>query len=192
MSWWYERVTDFAAGAETIRRWQSGVIDCRNGRFHHLGLRLLPKLATAPDILLLGNRRHRWWRGDRCLLYYHQPWRFRNFLVLQYMVSSCEATLGTLARALAVLDEVARLKQSDAILCDVANWRISDRVMRRCGFEPHCPSRWHRHFIKRFYGNWPCHPPAALLRFGPLVETGPTAGSSRSGTSCADSPTAVG
>ncbi|MCR4415437.1 MAG: hypothetical protein NUV77_23760 [Thermoguttaceae bacterium] len=151
MSWWYEPVTDFAKGAETIRRWRSGVIDCRDGRFHHVGLRLLPKLAAAPDIRLLGNWRHRWWPGDRCLLYYHQPWRFRNFLVLQYIVSSREATLGTLARAMETLDEVARLKQSDAILCDVANWRISDRVMLRCGFEPHCPSRWHRHFIKRMY-----------------------------------------
>jgi hypothetical protein len=54
-----------------------------------------------------------------------------------------------------VLDEVARLKASDAILCDVWNWRISDRLLARWGWQPHKPDRWHRHFIKRFYGVYP-------------------------------------
>jgi hypothetical protein len=60
-----------------------------------------------------------------------------------------------------VLDEIARLKRSDALLCDVSNWRISERLMARFGWEPHCPSRWHRHYIKRFYGEYP--PPAGWL-----------------------------
>jgi hypothetical protein len=40
-------------------------------------------------------------------------------------------------------------------LTDVSNLRISDRLLRRWGWEAHCPSRWHRHFIKRYYGTYP-------------------------------------
>ena len=68
-----------------------------------------------------------------------------------------EALIGRLSslQTLAILDEIARLKQTDAIDCDAANLRISDRVLERFGWEPHRPSKWHRNFIKRFYGVYP-------------------------------------
>jgi hypothetical protein len=40
----------------------------------------------------------------------------------------------------------------------VANWRLSAAIMARAGWEPHCPSRWHRFFIRRFYGSYPAPP----------------------------------
>ncbi|MGA2065203.1 MAG: hypothetical protein ABSG86_09545 [Thermoguttaceae bacterium] len=124
-------------------------------------LRPWPKLASGPEIVLLGQWQHRWRRGDRIRLYYNQPRRFPNFLALKYAVSSRHTSLGSLRRALDVLDEIARLKRSDALLCDAGNWRISTRLLARWGWVPHCPSRWHRHFIKRFYGVYP--PPQAWL-----------------------------
>jgi hypothetical protein len=71
------------------------------------------------------------------------------------MVSGRGTKLRTVCRALEALDAIARIKRSDAILCDVANWRISREILARWGWEPHCPSRWHRHYIKRFYGIYP-------------------------------------
>ena len=65
-----------------------------------------------------------------------------------------EIALETFRRALTALDEIARIKRSDALLADVSNLRISDRLLARWGWVPHCPSRWHRHFIKRFYGSY--------------------------------------
>jgi hypothetical protein len=56
---------------------------------------------------------------------------------------------------LAILDEIARLKQSDALLCDAISERITTRLLSREGWEPHCPSLFHRHYIKRFYGVYP-------------------------------------
>ena len=73
--------------------------------------------------------------------------------------------MGTLIRASAVLDEIARLKQSDALLCDVSSGRITTRLLSRWGWEPHCPSWFHRHYIKRFYGVYPARP-AWLLAAG--------------------------
>ena len=157
----FETVTDLSSGADVLRRRAYGVIEAVEGRFRRIRLRPLPKLASVPEILLVGGTIHRHRCGDRCLVYYNQPRRFRNFLAVKYVVSGRGTKLGTVCRALEVLDEVARLKGTDALLCDVANRRLSSAVLARWGWEPHCPSRWHRHYIKRFYGSHP--PPPAWL-----------------------------
>ena len=94
-------------------------------------------------------------RSDRLRLYYNQPLRFPNFLALKFAVSGSETTWATAHRALEVLDEIARIKAVDAIVCDAANFRLSPRMLARHGWEPHAASRWHRNYIKRFYGVYP-------------------------------------
>jgi hypothetical protein len=74
---------------------------------------------------------------------------------LKYFISARQTSFATVVRALDLLDEIARLKRSDALLCDVGNWRIGTKLLARFGWVPHCPSRWHRHYIKRFYGEYP-------------------------------------
>jgi hypothetical protein len=54
-----------------------------------------------------------------------------------------------------VLDEIARIKRSDAILAHVSNPQISDRLMWRWGWERHLVQSSKRQFIKRFYGVYP-------------------------------------
>jgi hypothetical protein len=117
-------------------------------------LRPWPAVVSLPDVLLLGRWRHRRRSGDRMRIYYNQPLRCSNYLVLKYAESTSRTSMATLTRALGALDAVARLKRSDALLCDASNPRITVRAMRRFGWEPHCPSRFHRHFIKRFYGTF--------------------------------------
>jgi hypothetical protein len=151
---WFENITDLGRGAEILRRCPYGMIESRDGRFQRVGLRPFPKTASMPSAILWGGLWHRYARGDRCRLYYNQPRRAANFLVLKYVQSSRDGSLASLRRVLEVLDEIARLKNSDALLCDVANWRVSTAIMARSGWEPHCPSMWHRHFIKRFYGTF--------------------------------------
>jgi hypothetical protein len=151
----FERITDLAAGVEMLRQRAYGVIETVDGRFRRITLRPFPKIISGAEIFLMGRGFHRRARGDRLWLYYNQPRRFPNFLVLKYAVSSQNASFGSLARALDVLDYIARLKQSDAVLCDASNRRISAKVLGRRGWVPHCPSRWHRHYIKRFYGVYP-------------------------------------
>ena len=60
------------------------------------------------------------------------------------------------------LDRIAELKRTDAILCDAANLRISDRLLARFGWESHAPGRWSRNFIKRFYGVYPGCPSSVV------------------------------
>lgn len=153
-----ETVTDLGEGAEVLRRRRYGVIEATAGRFRRVVLRPLPKLVSVPEIRLLGQWTHRRRALDRCLLYYDQPRRFPNFLAVKYLVSAGGTALGTVLRVLEVLDEIARLKRTDALLCAVINGRFSPKLLARWGWEPHCASGRHRHYIKRFYGEYP--PPA--------------------------------
>jgi hypothetical protein len=157
----FQTITDLKAGAEELRVRRYGVIEARDGHFYRVRLRPYPKIGSVPEIVLFGATYHRIVRGDRCLLYYNQPRCHANFLAAKYLVSARGTCRATIRRALEVLDEIARLKRIDALLCDVANWRLSTAIMTRWGWEPHCPSRWHRHFIRRFYGTYP--QPAAWI-----------------------------
>jgi hypothetical protein len=155
MQWFARTLTDPFADCEALCRSRYGVIETHQGRLASIRLRGWPKVATALEASIGGHRCHRGRPGDRCWLYYNQPRAFSNFLALKYVVSQRDCTLATFRRALDVLDEVARVKRTDAILCDAWNLRISDRLLARWGWEPHKPTRWHRHFIKRFYGVYP-------------------------------------
>lgn len=146
---------------ELLRRRRFGVVELAEGHLLRIRLRPWPKVVTAPGVLLLGRLAHRLLSGDRIWLYYNQPWGFSNFLVLRYVLSARDTSMKSLTQGLAVVDEIARLKRSDAILCDVGNWRITTKLLARWGWEPHCPSRRHRHYIKRFYGQYP-EPPGWL------------------------------
>lgn len=150
-----ETITDFDAGRERIRARRWGVIETVGGVLRAVQLRPWPKLASLPEFLPLGPRYHARGTADRCLLYYNQPRRTPNFLALKYIVSTTGTSYRTFRAALVVLDLIAELKLSDAIVCDAANIRLSDRLMERLGWEPHKPQRWHRNFIRRFYGTYP-------------------------------------
>ena len=132
-----------------------GIIEMRDGAFESLHFRPWPKLTTIWDVMWSGPRYHARTPGDHCFVYYNQPRRFPNFLALSYILSTRQCLLASIQSGLRVLDEIARIKRSDAILCDAWNSRMSPRLLRRFGWEPHTNSRWHRNYIKRFYGEYP-------------------------------------
>ena len=152
----------FDADRERLRRGRYGVIETRAGQLYAIHLRPWPKIISALESEWLGRRFHQSRSGDRCLLFYNQPWRFPQFLALTFTVSGCDCSFATARRAAETFDEVARVKRSDALLCDAWNLRISDRLLARWGWEPHKPQRWHRNYIKRFYGHYP--PPRQQVR----------------------------
>ena len=149
-----EHAFDLSADADLLRQRRYGVIEVRGGRLAAIHLRPWPKFVSLLDVFF-GNWYHDHMPGDHVRLYYNQPRRFPNFLTLKYVISARGTSWATFHRALATLDEIARIKSSDALLCDAANFRISPRLMAREGWERHTSSRWHRNYIKRFYGEYP-------------------------------------
>ena len=143
-----------AAEAE-IRRQRYGVIETKGGRLVAIHFRRWPKLLAWPEFWPAGPAYHASGAPDRCLLYYNQPLWYSNFVALKYIVSTRDSSYATFRAALSTLDAVAQTKGTDALLCDAFNARLSDRLMRRFGWQAHRPQRWHRNYIKRFYGKYP-------------------------------------
>jgi hypothetical protein len=148
-------VTDMQADCELLQRRRYGVIEAVNGRLVAIHLRPWPKLLSWPEIWPTGPNYHVRGKADRCLLYYNQPRGFSNFLALKYVASTRGTSFATVRAAVTALDELAELKRVDALLCDAANARLSDRMLQRFGWAAHKPQRWRRNFIKRFYGIYP-------------------------------------
>lgn len=114
-------------------------------------------------------------KRDRCELYYHQAIGSPGFLTLSYIRSGPETRAATCYAAMLILDEVARIRNANALVANVTNSRITDRLAERWGWERHCLNWKGRHFIKRFYGVYPelpqgwrsklsIAPPASVLR----------------------------
>lgn len=151
----WQTITDWDGQQETIRQRRYGIIETVAGKFVAIHFRPWPKLLSWPEIMPVGSTYHARGKEDRCLLYFNQPRGHSNFLALKYVVSTPNTTRATIFAALAILDAVAKTKGTDAILCDAFNQRLSDRMLNRHGWESHKPQRWHRNFIKRFYGVYP-------------------------------------
>ncbi len=163
----FESVRDLQQDAEVLRRRAYGVIFVEDERLHEIRLRPWPKIISVAEMSVWGRGFHQRATGNRCWLYYNQPRGHRNFLALKYIVSSRHATFRTFRSSLIVLDEIARIKGTDAIVCEVSNLRISERLLKRWGWQSHVPHSRRRHFIKRFYGTYPAPDEAwALCRRG--------------------------
>ena len=155
------RASDWHQQCELLRQSRYGLIEVAGQRLVSVSVRRWARRPSWLEVSAWGRLAHRWREGDHCWLYYRQPRQSPQYLVLDYVISARDTRLATFRGALVLLDEIARIKQSDALLCDVAASRISDRLLARWGWAPHAPSRWHRQYIKRFYGQYP--PPDALV-----------------------------
>lgn len=146
---------DWQVARDAICSRRYGVIETSGGRFVAIHFRPWPKLLAWPEIWPVGSNYHVRGKADQCLLYFNQPMMHSRYLALKYLVSTFGTSSATVLAAMTMLDAVAKLKRSDAILCDVANARFSDRLISRMGWQSHKPQRWHRNYIKRFYGVYP-------------------------------------
>lgn len=140
-----------------------GIIVVEAGEFSAIKFKPWPKIISTWEVGLSGQRVHQSGRClDRCLLYYNQPLFHRRYLALKYVVSRRGTSFRSFRLATQILDEVARIKRSDAIVCEVTNPSISNRLMKRWGWERHLTDQSARHFIKRFYGEYPAPLPGSV------------------------------
>ncbi len=151
----WQTVRQWNGAEEKIRNHRYGIIETSAGKLTAIHFRPWPKWFAWPEVWPVGPEYHARGKSDRCLLYYNQPWQHSSFLALKYVVTTASTPYASCCAALTTLDAIAQIKQTDAILCDASNSRLTDRLLQRHGWQPHKPQRWHRNFIKRFYGQYP-------------------------------------
>lgn len=97
-------------------------------------------------------------KGDECLLDYHIPRGLPAFITLDYIRSGTETQYKTMVGACHILNEIARIRHSHAIVAHVTNARISNRFLTRLGWQQHLEHWRGRHFIRRFCDGYPMLP----------------------------------
>lgn len=135
---------------QVVRDAHYGWLDVRDGRLAQVRLRPWPKLGSRFEVWWCEQFGWRRRKGDYCRLFFNQPRSCPDYLNLPWMQSTAETTLKTVFAALDALDQIADIKESEAIVCELANPRLSDRLMRRLGWERHLEHAAGRHYIKRF------------------------------------------
>ena len=161
MSRLFETIYQITGNEDRVRERAYGVIEVVDSQLTGIHFRPFPKIISTVEAQWLGGWQHRRKKNNKCLIYYNQPVAHRNFLALKYIVTTLGTTYKTLYRATLVLDQIAEIKQTDAIVADVSNKRISERFLNRMGWQQHCQSGRGRNFIKRFYGLLPSRIPIA-------------------------------
>mgnify|MGYP001547403131 CR=1 FL=1 len=138
--------------ADLIRRWRCARIVMRGGKLECVQRRWLTGSVSVAQV---------WWQGyygrrddDVCWLDYHQPWGMPAFLTLDYIHSGRRAGYKSFIGACNVLDEIARLRGTSAIVAHVSNEKISDRLLERVGWQRHLDHWSGRHWIRRFYDGY--------------------------------------
>lgn len=148
-------IEDIESQRQRVRDARYGMIESIDGQFRQLQLRPWPKLVSGVEAFWIGGATHARKRHDRVRFWYSQPRSHNKYLILSYAVSGLGTTTLTLRAALRVLDRIAEFKQCDAILCEASNKRLNDSIMKYWGFERHMPNARRKHYIRRFYGNFP-------------------------------------
>ncbi len=146
-------VTHIAVHGHQLKARRAGHIVVQHGQLVAVFGRWWPYLGN--HLRAAWDQRFRQTSEDHCELFYHTAISSPQFLTLSYLHSGEKTSVSSVYAATLVLDEIARLKSSLAIVCNVTNDRISDRALARWGWESHCHAWTGRHFIKRFYGEYP-------------------------------------
>lgn len=157
-------ISELAGNERRLERWRCGRIVTGQGRLKFVQRRWMGYRASIWRVAL--ERRYRPQSAIECELFYHHGWLSSDFLVLGYVRSHPQATLASFYCATLVLDEIARIKRSHAIVTELSNDRLSDRLMTRWGWQQHCLTWPGRHYIKRFYGTYPDTPAVWLGKMG--------------------------
>ncbi|MGY8768879.1 MAG: hypothetical protein ACKVH8_10690 [Pirellulales bacterium] len=151
----FHTITDIKQSRTSIQERRYGVIEIEHGQLRAVHFRPWPKMISRVEIATLGRWRHARSSGDSCKLYYNVPLSSPGYISLAYVTSTKQTTLKTVRRATEVLDRIAEIRRASALVCELSNARLSERLLQRGGWEPHCQALAGRHFIKRFYGTYP-------------------------------------
>ena len=140
-------VSSVDGNSEKIRSWNYGELELSDGRLIRIVPRWWPRLGSQWEAFQ--DNYIRTLPVDFCRAYYAFPRRAPGFMSVLYAQSGPKTQYKTLYRAVVVMDEIAKLRDAQAIVCQTISPRASERLMNRWGYIRHAQSLGENHFIKR-------------------------------------------
>ena len=140
-------VVTVEGNVDRVRGWSYGELELSNGELLGIYPRWWPKLASQWESFHDNYLRNL--PADFCRVYYAFPRRTPGFMSVLYARSGPNTQYKTLYKAVVVTDEIAKLRNSDAIVCQTISPRASERLMNRWGYVRHAFDLGDNHYIKR-------------------------------------------
>lgn len=109
--------------------------------------RWFPRWASQWDVAKDETRRSA--SNGECRFFYSFPWRTPGFMAVNYMTSGEQTNYRTMLLGVQILEQIARHKKSNAIVCQAYSDRLSERLMHRWGYVRHALSIGDNHYIRR-------------------------------------------
>jgi hypothetical protein len=146
-TWGMPAVTALAGNEERVSKWRYGEVVLRNGRVVSIQARWWPRWGTVWGAMV--DRVVRSLPEDECRFYYSFPRSAPGYMSLLYVHAGEKTYYQTFHQGIEAMDAIAGLRKARAIVCQVTNDRLNDRMMTRWGYVKHAENLGDNHYIRR-------------------------------------------
>jgi hypothetical protein len=140
-------VASIHGNQDRIRSWRYGEVELSNGEIVAIYSRWWPRFGSQWEAWQ--DSYHRTLPANSCRAYYAFPHSAPGFMSVLYARSGPGTQYRTISRAASAMDEIARIRGAQAIVCQVVSERGTERLMKRWGYVRHAFSLGDNHYIKR-------------------------------------------
>jgi len=132
---------------DQIRAWRYGEVEVSMGEVVSIYARWWPRFGSHWESWQ--DAYIRTLPMDSCRAYYAFPRKAPGFMSVLYAHSGRRTQYKTINRAVSAMDEIAKVHDAEAIVCQIVTERGSERLMNRWGYVRHALSQGDNHYIKR-------------------------------------------
>ena len=132
---------------DKLRSWRYGEIELADGKLVAIYPRWWPRVGSQWESYR--ESYNRTLQADFCRAYYAFPRRAPGYMSVLYARSGPNTRYKTILSAVSIMDEIAILNNSNAIVCQIISERGTERLMKRWGYVRHAASLGDNHYIKR-------------------------------------------
>lgn len=146
-------IVDLTIQGHRVASMRVGRIVVAGGQLSHVQPRWSIAAASIAGVYwdnFCGRDKH-----SRCEIDFHVPRGMPSFLTLDYIRSGRSATYADFRRCVRTLEQIGRIKRSYAIVANITNPAITDRLLTRFGWQQHCLTWKGRHWIRRLNDDTP-------------------------------------
>jgi len=146
-TWGLPGFPKLSGNEQRISGWRYGEVVLRNGQITAVQARWWPRWGTVWGAMM--DRVVRTLPEDECRFYYSFPIGSPGYMSLLYVHAGERTSYRTFHQGIVAMDTIAGLRASRAIVCQVTNDRLTDRMMYRWGYVKHAENLGPSHYIRR-------------------------------------------